>query len=54
MKIKKVKKQYSVNSDIAIAVDVTAAKNQVTASSIVENAIRQYLKTELKNMGQPA
>ena len=50
MKIKKVKKQYSVDSELAIAVDVTAAKNQVTASSVVENAVRQYLKSELKSL----
>ena len=54
MKSKKVKKQYSVDPEIAIAVDVKAARDQVFASSIVEKALYSYLKLEPKETIEPA
>ena len=50
----KVKKQYSVDAKIAIAIDVTAAKKQVTSSSIVEKAVCAYLDLDQKKIKQLA
>ena len=47
-------KQYTVDTEIAIAVDVEAAKKQVTSSSIVEKAVCAYLKLEQKKASQLA
>lgn len=46
MRTKKLKKQYALESSLAIAVDIAAAKNQVSSSSIVEEALCKYLNCE--------
>jgi hypothetical protein len=46
MKTKKLKKQYALESSLAIAVDIAAAKNQVSSSSIVEQALCKYLNLD--------
>jgi hypothetical protein len=50
MKIKKAKKQYALDPKLAIAIDVAAAKKQVSSSSIVEEAVYKYLKIDSNNL----
>ena len=42
---KKIKKQYALNTKLAIAVDVLAAKKQIASSSVVEDALEKYFQS---------
>ena len=50
----KIKKQYSIDSKLAIAVDVEAAQKQVSASSIIQKAVSLYLDINPKDLKKSA
>ena len=50
----KIKKQYSIDEQLAIAVDVEAAQKQVSASSIIQKAVSLYFGTNKKDLKKPA
>ncbi|MDJ0578161.1 MAG: hypothetical protein QNJ65_23770 [Xenococcaceae cyanobacterium MO_234.B1] len=43
----KTKKTYSIEKQIAIQIDLEAARQQVSSSSIVETAVKHFLQLEL-------
>lgn len=50
----KIRKCYQLSSDVAVAVKVEAAKKQLTASEVIENAVCVYLDLDKKKLRQPA
>lgn len=43
----KVKKTYSIERKLAIEIDIRAAKAQVSSSSIVETAVKNFLQSKV-------
>lgn len=46
----KIRKCYSLDSNVAISVKVEAAKKQISASEVIENAVCVYLDLDKKTL----